>query len=146
MVEANVLTIEFYGYRGRVKYADLDNCIRRVNAEVMEEVKAGRAQSSMGASPYVYFGGQVTLYLSPGEDLTWSKWSLAPAAIKQFVLENVLKGTQFILLWHGLGPVGYGHLVAASETRPLMTAITSTAPIAFPDPFDRHSEVLDDTI
>ena len=146
MVEPNVLTIEFYGYRDQVKYADLDDCMRRVNDEVMKKVKAGRAQSPMGANPYIYIGGQVTMYLSPGENLTWSKWSLAPAAIKRFVVKNGLKGTQFILLWRGLGPVGYGQLVATSETRSSMTATSSTAPNAFPDPFDRHLDMIDITI
>ena len=146
MVEANVLTIKFYDYRDEVKLADLDKCMRRVNDEVREEVKAGQAQSSMGASPYIYLRGQVTLYLSPGPHLTWSKWSLAPVAIKRFVLENGLKGTQFILLWHGLGPVGYGFLVATSETRSSMTATSSTAPNAFPDPIDRQLDLLDLTI
>ena len=146
MVEASGLTIEFYGYRGKVKNADLDNCMRKVNDEVKEKVKAGRAQSRMGANPYVYLGGQVALYLSPGERLTWSRWSLAPGAIKRFVIENGLKGTQFILLWHGLGPVGYGQLIPTSETRSSMTATPSTAPGPFPDPFDRHFDVLGLTI
>ena len=146
MVEANVLTIEFYDYRDEVKFPDLDRCMRRVNDEVREEVKAGRAQSSMVASPYIYVGGQVTLYLIPVAHLTWSRWSLAPVAIKRFVLENGLKGTQFILLWHGIGPIGQGALVTTSETRPSMTATSSIAPNAFPDPFGRRLDVLDLTI
>ena len=128
MVEADVLTIEFFDYRGKVEYVDLNDCMRKVNDEVIEEVKAGRAQIPMGGNPYVYVGGQVALILTPGERLTWSKWSLAPGAIKRFVLENGLKETQFILLWHGLGPVGYGQLVATSDTRSSMTATSSSAP------------------
>ena len=146
VVEANVLTIEFFGYRGEVKYVDLDDCMRKVNDEVIEEVKAGRAQSPMGGNPYVYVGGRVALFLRPGKHLTWSKWSLAPTAIKRFVLENGLKETQFILRWHGLGPVGYGQLVATSETRSSLRATSSTAPNAFPDPFDRHLDLLDLTV
>ena len=146
MIEKNGLTIEFYGYRDKVKYANLDICMRRVNNEVREEVKAGRAQSSMGASPYIYFGGQVTLYLRPGEHLTWSRWSLAPPAIKRFALENGLRGTQFVLLWHGLGPVGYGFLAATSETQSAMTATSWTRPNALLDPLDRQVNVPDLTI
>ena len=116
VVHPNGLTIEFYGYRDTVTYTDLYSCMRRANDDVMKEVKAGRTQSPMGEGPFVYDGGQATLYLSPDEHLTWSKWSLAPGAITKFVLANGLKGTQFILLWRGLGPVGYGHLVATSET------------------------------
>ena len=141
-----MLTVEFYGYRVEVDKTDLDNCMRKVNDEVREQLRAGRAQISMGASPYVYIGDQVTLYLSPGEDLTWSKWSLAPAAIKRFVLDNGLKGTQFILLWHGLGPVGYGQLVSTSEMGSSMTATSSATPNAYPDPFDTHLDVLDLTV
>ena len=146
VVEADVLTIEFFGYGGEVKYVDLDDCMRKVNHEVIEEVKAGRAQSPMDASPYIYVGGQVALFLSPGKHLTWSRWSLAPTAIKRFVLENGLKETQFILRWHRLGPVGHGQLVATSETRSSMRVISSRAPNAFPDSFDRHLDVFDLTI
>ena len=97
----------------------------------------------MGVNPYVYSTGNVTLYLSPDERLTWGRWSLAPAAIKRFVLENGLQGAQFILLWRGVEPMGYGQLVTIEEgtqspTTTTTTNATATAIRAFPDPFDRH--------
>ena len=137
-----MLTIEFYGYQGTINHPDLNKCIRAANDDVFRKTAAGRAQASMGVDPYVYSIGTVTLYLSPDERMTWGKWSLAPPAIKRFVLENGLRGTQFILLWRGSEPMGYGQLVTIEEGTPSPTTTTTNATAAglraFPDPFDRH--------
>ena len=133
-----MLTIEFYGYQGTVNRPDLNNCMRNANDDVVRQTMAGRAQAPMGVNPYVYSNGNVTLFLSPEEQLTWSRWSLAPAAIKRFVLENGLRGTQFILLWRGVEPVAYGGLFVADGTQSPTTTRNTTARAvrAFPDPFD----------
>lgn len=39
--------------------------------------------------------------------------------MKRFVKDNGLRGMQFILLWRGLGPVGYGQLVVGRRAAAL---------------------------
>ena len=72
----------------------------------------------MGVNPYVYSN-----------------------AIKGFVLENGLRGTQSILLWRGVKPVGYGKVVMTDGTQSPMTTTTNTTATAlraFPDPLDKR--------
>lgn len=64
----------------------------------------------MGAEPYVWSSGDTALYLGPGEQLTWSRFALAPGAMGRLMGLNDYKDTPFILLWNEIGPVGYGHL------------------------------------
>lgn len=114
--------------------------MRKVNRDTNHEAMAGQARTSMAADSYVWSAGLVTLSLRTNERLTWAKWSVAPIAIRRFVMSNGLKGTQFILLWHGIGPVGYGQLSAAGETA--HSSMTTTAINAFPDPYDRQFDSL----
>ena len=89
----------------------------------------------MGAEPYVWQAGAVSLSLIPGEQLTWAKWSVVPVVMKRFAMDNQLKGMQFVLLWHGIGPVGYGQLAADGGEAPL--PLENGAANAFPDPYDK---------
>ena len=111
----------------------MNNCVNEANSEVIQKVFTHQAKAPMGTDPYVWSSGDVSLDLIPDEQLTWDKWSLVPAAIGRFVIENGLKGTQFIILWHELGPIGYGQLVASSELRSLTA---NAAANNFPDPHD----------
>lgn len=98
MVISDKLTIEFYGYQGPVDFNGMDYCIRAANNDIIQKVMADQKETPMGADPYVWSAGNVALYLSPGEQLTWGKWSLVPVATERFMAENELNGTQFILL------------------------------------------------
>ncbi|KAL9132762.1 MAG: hypothetical protein Q9175_006058 [Cornicularia normoerica] len=118
VIGTDKLTIEFYGYQGIVDSADLAVCVGDANTDLLQKVMAGQGNTPMGMVPYVWPSGNLALYLSPGEQLTWVKWSLVPAAIGTFVVENGFKGMQFILLWHELGPIGYGHFVTMRERNP----------------------------
>ena len=136
----SMLTIEFYGYRGTVALTDLWSCAGKAANEVYQKVKIARSDESMDEKPYVYSTSNVELYLIAGEGLTWKKWGSAPFAIAAFVQRNGLRGTQFILLWNGIGPVGYGQLI--SERQSSVTATSLTARKAFQDPYDRRVEGL----
>ena len=136
----DMLTIEFYGYSSTVPYADMAKCVDDANIDIIHKTTAGQSDTPMGTGPYVWSSGNVALCLIPAERLTWSMWSLVPAAMRFFIAENEYKGTQFILIWHDVGPVGYGQLVTWSEEPSLTTAN------AFPDPFDRTFESLGLTI
>ena len=94
----------------------------------------------MGAYLYTWPAGHVTLSLNSGSRLKWSMWSLAPPAIKRFTTENGLRGTQFVLLWHGIGPVGYGRLNTTTTT------LSTKATEGFPDPCSRHFALTSSTI
>ena len=130
------LTVEFYAYQDTVNSIAMHACMGAANRDMIQKVMADRYDEHMGVGPYVWTSGDVTLYLSPGEQLTWGKWSLAPAAMGEFIRNNELRGTQFILLWNGLGPVGYGQLVKTSQARSLQSITGPTN--AFPDPYDRR--------
>lgn len=134
VVGNNKLIIEFYGYQDPVKYTDMDLCVGDANSDIIQKIMTDQGNTPMGMVPYVWSSGNVALYLSPGEQLTWEKWSLVPVAIARFIVENGLKGTQYILLWHELGPVGYGQLVTTSGAQNLATTATTNA---FPDPYDK---------
>ena len=67
------------------------------------------------ASSYSYTAGGVSLVLIPTEDLFWYMWGFLPVMIQIFVRDNEFKGTQFIILKDGVGPVGYGHLLDESR-------------------------------
>ena len=108
VVGENLLTIELYGYRGTVTFADMDNCIRAANADILQHISSGRAYTAMGRGPFVWSSGHVALHLYPSKQMTWTMWILAPVTLGFFITENGSKGTQFILLWHEIGPVGYG--------------------------------------
>ena len=84
----------------------------------------------MGPEPYFWAAatGSMGLYLAPGEYLTWRMWATVPLAIGKFVIENGLRGSQFILLWQGFGPVGFGQI----------STNAALATTSFPDPYDRH--------
>ena len=102
----------------------------------------------MGPGPYVWSGGDATLFLSPdGEALTWARWSVAPLAIRQIIMSNAYRGTQFVLLWRGIGPVGYGQLIAEkSQAVSLSSSATGTGAVtalkAIPDPMVRDFESI----
>ena len=134
MVIGDKLTIEFWGYQGPVDSNDMNYCVRAANNDIIHKVMADQRESPMGLDPYLWSSGNVALCLSPGYQLTWGKWSLVPAAIEKFMTENELKGTQFNLLWHELGPIGYGQLITTSGAQSPETKTTANA---FPDPFDR---------
>lgn len=133
VIGINMLTIEFYGYQDRVNFTHMDNCIKEANDDVIRKVLGHQQAEPMGPDPYVWSSGDVSLSMFPEEQLTWSKWSLVPGVVGRFTTENGLKGTQFILLWHELGPIGYGQLVASSDLRSLTTY---PAVNRFPDPHD----------
>lgn len=139
----NKLTIEFYGYQAPVDFSDMNNCVSDANSDMLQKIMADQENTPMGTDPYVWSSGDVAFYLSPGEELTWGKWSLVPVAIARFLMENGLKGTQFILLWHELGPVGYGQLVTTSGAQSPGTTATANA---FPDPYDKEIESIGLTI
>ena len=65
-----------------------------------------------------YQESTVHLVLIPSERMTWDMWANAPSVIKYYLQVNRWKGAQFIILWRGLGDVGYGSItdaVVASE-------------------------------
>lgn len=101
------------------------------NRDVRQKFGAGQADTLMGTTPYVWSTDKVELLLCPGDRLTWEMWSTVPIVSETFICENGYRGTQFILLWHGIGPVGYGQLLARSGGR------SSTTINAFPDPYDK---------
>ena len=139
----NQLTIEFYGYQDNVKPTYMDSCVSDANGQIIQKIMADQKNTQMGTDPYSWSCGNVSLYLVPEEQLTWGRWSLVPVAIAKFVTENALKGTQFVLLWHGLGPIGYGQLVASSEAPSMMTDVGVNK---FPDPYDKIIESIGLTI
>ena len=124
------LTIEFYGYQGTVTFADMSACVTAANQDMVRKFLADQGNDPIGPGPYVWSSGNVALHLDPDEQLTWAQWSMVPAAISGFVYGNELKGTQFIVLWHDLGPIGSGQLAAS---QPVPATIHS-----FPDPYDKH--------
>ena len=113
------------------------------NYEVVQKIFSDQRDAPMGTNLYVWSSGNVSLSLFPYEQLTWARWSLVPAAIGRFVTENGLKGTQFIILWHELGPIGYGQLVASSEA---LSSTANAAGNALPDPYDMTIQSIGLTI
>ena len=106
------LTIEFYGYRGHVSATGMRDVVNAATNEFIEHIMQSGEPMTVTASSYTYLAGGVNLFLSPTEDLTWQIWAFVPIRLQAFVTENEFKGTQFILLWDGLGPVGYGELLS----------------------------------
>lgn len=139
----NLLIVEFYGYRDKVDFANMESCVDDANHEVIQKVLVDQGQAPMGTDTYFWSSGNVSLSLFPDEQLTWAKWSLVPAAIRRFVAENGLKGTQFIILWHELGPIGYGQIVVSSEAHSLTA---NAAGNALPDPYDMTIQSIGLTI
>lgn len=132
------LTIKFYNYRGSVRYYDLNECVNDANNDIVQRFAAGRDNNRMGTNPYIWSSGSVTLQLNPREDLTWSMWSLVPVTIQKFMAENELRGTNFTLLWRGIGTVGTGQLVTVGEATNSSTTTTASTALerAHPDPCD----------
>lgn len=131
-IEQTQLTIEFYDYQGIVTYNGTSRCVIAAQDDAMQKISAGQGDNSMGPGPYVWSFEDVTLYLSPDEQLTWAQWSRVPETIIVFLLANGWKGTQFIVLHHRLGPIGSGQLTALRSSRSPATMR------AFPDPYDKH--------
>lgn len=121
----------------------MDNCVNEANSEVLQKVFAHQAKTPMGTDLHVWSSGDVSLSLFPDEKLTWDKWSLVPAAMGRFMMENELKGTQFIILWHELGPIGHGQFVTSSVSRLLTTIAAANR---FPDPHDMTIQSIGLTI
>lgn len=140
------LTIEFYGYQGAVNFINMENCVNDANRDAMQKIFTDQKNTPLGTELYVWSSGNVALYLSPGEQLNWHRWSLVPVTIGRFIAENGLRGTQFTILCHGLGPVGYGQLVAASEMQTPITTTATTTTNAFPDPYDKDFQSVGLTI
>ena len=141
------LTIEFYGYQTPIHFVDLTLCVINANEDVMHEVTAGQGNFPMGPGPYVWTAGGATLFLSPeGEALTWARWTVAPLAIRKFIMLNAYRGTQFILLWRGVGPVGYGQLIAERSQAASLSSSPGTGAVtavkAIPDPTVREYESI----
>ena len=135
------LIVEFYGYQGRINYDDLAICIGHAYDDVVREISNGRGQLPMSAGPYVWSAGKAALYLIPDEELTWARWSAAPLAIRRVITFNAYRGTQFVLLWRGLGPVGYGQLVAETPVVSSSSSSSSSSALtvnAIPDPTERY--------
>ena len=112
------LTIEFYGYQGHISATGMSHAVDAATTEFMEHILATAEPMTATAPSYSYSAGGVNLYLHPTEDLTWQMWAFVPIRIQAFVTENEFKETQFVLLWEGLGPVGYGQLVSISTNGP----------------------------
>ena len=133
---SEVLTIELSGYHGRINDTDLWDCINNAMRDVELKVTTGQEATLMTQIRYFWSAGDVELYLTPGPHLTWRRWSQVPLGLRIFVRRNEHKGTQFVVLENGEWPMGYGQLIAASETTPAATN-------AFPDPYHkRYSDGL----
>ena len=100
----------------------------------------------MDAGPYVWRWEQTTLYLQPEEALTWVRWLVVPLVIRMVVMQNEYRGTQFVLLWQDVGPVGYGHLIAAGTQATSSSSVASLTVRAIPDPTARHFDSIGLTI
>ncbi len=105
-------TMEFYGYRGSISAVAMRDCIGLASNDVVRHLLSDEVPMSQEAASYSYSAGGVNLFLSPGERLTWHMWAFVPIWIQEFVTENDFKGTQFVLLWEGIGEVGFGQLVS----------------------------------
>ena len=148
IVDLPGLVIEFYGYRNTVDSTDLRICVVNANTDIKEKVAAHQMNTLMGTDLYVWSSGNTELSLIPGEQMTWMMWKLVPGATQLFTTANGFKGTQFILLWSGLGPVGYGQLVKTTEPqfpKPITTTTTTTTD-ALPDPYDKVIDAIGLTI
>lgn len=110
------LTIECYGYRDPVPDSDLDKTKTAVSKDLWRKIYTQHQERTpMGTSkPYLWSSSDVYISLHPDERLTRGQCLLAPVQMKRFLKDNGLRGMQFVLLWHGLGPVGYGQLVCGS--------------------------------
>ncbi|KAF6225976.1 hypothetical protein HO173_012643 [Letharia columbiana] len=113
-IESIGLTIEFYGYRGSISPFGLSDCISAASNDVVRHLLESEAPMNMEAPSYSYLDSGVNLFLIPNDSLTWHMWAFVPGWIQEFVTENEFKGTQFVLLWEGFGPVGFGQLVNTS--------------------------------
>lgn len=137
VIEHSMLTIEFYAYQGTVDFDDMSDCLGAANRDTNQKIAAGLQDTPMGPGPYIRTSGAVTFSLEPDEQLTWARFSLVPRSIWAFVMKNDFKGTQFIVLWRGLGPIGYGQLTTATSE-----AQSAATMYAFPDPYDKHIEQI----
>ncbi len=116
----DVLTIEFYGYQEPLNYEDMCNCEIAALEDGEQKMRDHEGRNPMPPGPYVWSSGSVALHMIPeGEKLTWSKWYTVPRLITSFVEDNDLKGTQFIMLWRGLGPIASGRFVTTREAQSL---------------------------
>ena len=108
------LTIEFYGYRGVIAPQAMSDCVSAAWNDVVSHLQESARPTVMAVGWYYYSAGDVDFLFKPGERLTWQMWAFVPAWIQEFVTENGFRGTQFILLFEGLGPMGHGQVVSTA--------------------------------
>ncbi len=96
------------------------NCESAALEEVHQKIRDHEGRNLMPSGPYVWSSGNVALHMIPeGEKLTWLKWDFVPRTMTSFVIENDLKGTQFIVHWRGLGPIASGRFTTTREAQSL---------------------------
>ena len=104
------LTVEFYGYGGRVSPFGLEECVVAAYQDVQRHVSSH--ETTMTAPSYSYSDEGVNLYLRPeGGRLTWDIWFDVPLRIQGFVMKNKFREMQFILKSDEFGRIGSGRLV-----------------------------------
>lgn len=107
----------FYGYRDPLDYINFETCVNDIHANEDEKEEAGELNTSMGADPHSWTSGNVALWLSAYEPLTWRRWGFAVSAIVKFALENDLRAMRFAILWESVGPIGHGQLMPLVEAK-----------------------------
>lgn len=109
------LTVEFYGYRGSMSPCAMRDCVVAASVDFRTRLSFIEGPMTEIASSYSYSAGGVSLALIPSEGLFWYMWAFLPFLIQIFVRENEFKGTQFIIIRDGVGPIGSGHLIHESR-------------------------------
>ena len=123
------LVIEFYGYRKQntVPSNDMNGCYFQAEAIALDKITHGQGEIPMGLDSQWWSLGSVYLWIEPREQMIWRDWFDLLLPIRLFVSNNRFKGTQFIILKDGLGPIGTGYVLALPEEKSVATDATATA-------------------
>ena len=123
------IVIRFHGYRKQntVPSNDLNGCYFQSEAIVSDKITDGQGEIPMGTNPQWWSSGSVYLWIEPREQMIWRDWFDLLLPICLFVSNNGFKGTQFIILKDGLGPIGTGYILALPEEKSVAMDVTATA-------------------
>ncbi len=107
------LDYRFYGYSDPVSTTYFISYVRKAEEEITKQSLADHGSNSLGTKMFRYSEFTVYLVLMPSEQITRRMWARVPYVIRCYSWLNGWQGAQFIILWEGLGHVGYGSLTDA---------------------------------
>lgn len=110
-------TVEFYGYGAKLSKIEATSCFKQALNIAIIEHHGAAVPMGTDAITYSSFSNNVFLTLIPRDTMTWKMWSEAVCSLVSFMMDDVDREWQFIILEEGYeGEVGYGSLYQRSKT------------------------------